>query len=69
MEIGNPGREGVGRLRSMINERKILQIRLLYTGTAVESSLFVFSSKLVRLDAVLDGRAAFHLLWSSSCLW
>ena len=63
MEIGNPGREGVGRPKSMINEEKIkLQIRLLYTGTALAaSSIFVLLFRLVYVDAVLNGRAAFLL--------
>ena len=62
MEIGNPGREGVGRPKSMINEEKlnykyvyyILELQLLLLSS-------FFSSRLVSLDAVLNGRAAFLL--------
>ena len=64
MEIGNPGREGVGRPKSMINEEKlnykyvyyILELQLLLLLSSFSSS------KLVHLDAVLNGRAAFLLL-------
>ena len=65
MEIGNPGREGVGRPKSMINEEKKLNYKYVYYILELQLLLLLSSfssSKLVHLDAVLNGRAAFLLL-------